>query len=128
MRDGLYRTEVQAGIEPSIGGGELIEVVAKFFWSSGFLCGQCASVAVLDLVADQGKTDRAATATIDFVTAFCRAFQSLVFRRGEAVGDGRWVNERKSASRAWETDKIQKKRKAARANWTRNARGVQHCM
>ncbi len=45
-------------------------VVVRIPRSSWYLRGQCASSAALERVADRGKTDRAANATIEFVTAF----------------------------------------------------------
>ncbi len=63
-------------------------MVVRISRSSWYLRGQCASSAALERVADRGKTDRAANATIEFVTAFYRARHSLLSRcGGEAVGD-----------------------------------------
>lgn len=92
------------------------------------MCGQCASIAVLDLAVDHGKTDRAADATIEFVTAFCRVVQDAE-SRGWCFGaaERRWEGKRSMSGRAHPENGITREEKEAQ-RYSGDSRGERHRM
>lgn len=101
-------------------------VVWRLFSEAPDVCAvQCASIAVLDLAGDHSRTDRAADATIEFVTAFHQALKrSCCFGAGGEAGGGGSMSGR-ARERAHEDGREEKEDMGIRRC---NARGVQHCM